>query len=189
MATSERNDLRGQTTVTDLERLQFWKEEKLLTSIPVRLLLLTNWFGVNQDEVFVASSGESGNEIKVGPLKDMLDSQSIIFKAPTDKLGRNRLEDILSLLRTKQRELDQIDALIRKRKQMGDEDETRKDVMYLKRLEERVRAPHPMIDGAINAFLDTMRFQVSEMGLSEMRYQSPIHRMALQQRVEEMDSD
>ena len=189
MATSERNDLRGQTTVTDLERLQFWKEEKLLTSIPVRLLLLTNWFGVNQDEVFVASSGEGGNEIKVGPLKDMLDSQSIIFKAPTDKLGRNRLEDILSLLRTKQRELDQIDSLIRKRKQMGDEDETRKDVMYLKRLEERVRAPHPMIDGAINAFLDTMRFQVSEMGLSEMRYQSPMHRMALQQRVEEMDSD
>lgn len=186
------NRFQGAIPATDFERLQFWKEEKLLTTIPVRLLLQTNWFAAEQDSIVVGTDDQKG-EIHVGKLRDMLQDYSIIFKAPQDEFGKNRLEHVLLLLRTKQREVDKLDALVaarqhRKSREDGDGN-TQRDVLYLQYLKERIQAPHPMIDSVINSFLDTMRFQVSEIGLAEMRHQQPMKRLRALSAVEDLDND
>lgn len=153
----------------------------------------TNWFAAEQDSV-VAASDDAQGTIHVGKLKDMLQDYSIIFKAPQDTFGATRLEHVLFLLRTKQRELDKLDTLMAARvhkpvEPVQRESRTQRDVLYLQYLKERIQAPHPVIDSVINSFLDTMRFQVSEIGLAEMRYQQPLRRAQALMSAEDMDND
>ena len=193
---SDRDSYRHILSDTDYERLKFWREQRLITPISGRLLLLTNWFAANQDEIYI---GEKGNEIIAGKLRDLVNETSIIFKAPQTREGKARLEAVLLYLREKQRQIDHVESLISRRdgamQQKGvdiSSDEAakiQKDVKHLRKLISDIMSPKPRTEAGINTFLDTMRFEITEVGLAELRYQSPVRRLSLEERIREMDND
>ena len=68
-------------------------------------------------------------------------------------------------------------------------EKARRDVGYLNRLSADIRKPRPRIDSAINAFLDAMRFEITELGLTELRNQTPVRRLSIEERIREMNDD
>ena len=168
--------------VTDLERLKFWKEKSLLTSIPVNLLTLTNWFAYRKEDNIVAQLDKEDNFV-VKRLDEVAGDYSVVFKAPQGKYERSILDWVLVKLRQKRAVLDATAELIAANKSAG------KDIRQLESLISRVNRPRPHIDSAINAFLDSMRFDVGDIGLSEMRYQSAAKRAALENLRRDMDND
>ncbi|MBX8632788.1 MAG: hypothetical protein KIY12_07970 [Thermoplasmata archaeon] len=193
---SDRDSYRHILSDTDYERLKFWREQRLITPISGRLLLLTNWFAANQDEIYI---GEKGNEIIAGKLRDLVNETSIIFKAPQTREGKARLEAVLLYLREKQRQIDHVESLISRREGVMQQKGTgitsdeaakiQKDVKHLRKLISDIMSPKPRTEASINTFLDTMRFEITEVGLAELRYQSPVRRLSLEERIREMDND
>ncbi len=168
----------------DSKKTDFWKAPELLSSIPARLLMQTNWFVYHQHEIAnMIAIKESSGSVNVDTLDAAIGKYNIVFKLPGTADSWDNLQEVMFRLRLKQRQTDARQDLIQRLKSEG------KDATYHEHRLSRGRRPHPMDDAFINSFLDTLRFQVSEISLNELRYQTPMRRVSAQMLREEMDND
>ena len=166
----------------DNERLKFWKSGKLLTSIPKDLLMLTGWLDENASTTVVAERADG--TFVTAPASSVKDEDyTVVFRVPRNNYDRERLESILGILRKLQSDTRHAEQLIRKRQSEG------KDAERLKKDREWLMRTRGALYGRINSFLDTLRFEITDMGLEEMRYQAPSKRMWVEQIRSEMDND
>lgn len=173
----------------DSKKTDFWQGEGNLSPIPARLLMQTNWFAYHWDEIAgMVSFRESGGTLNVEKMDEVIAKRLIVFKLPPR--GTREGEDawdnmceVMFRLRLKQRLVDGRHNRIERLKAEG------KDTSYDERRLLKGSRPRPMDDAFINSFLDTLRFEVSETSLNELRYQAPTRRISVQTLREDMDND
>ena len=64
-----------------------------------------------------------------------------------------------------------------------------RDVEYLQRQKDRIKTPLIMTDGRTNAFFDSLRFKVSEIGMSELRQIPFLQRLSIERKERELNDD
>ncbi len=166
----------------DIEKINFWKEKGRLATIPWALLALSGYIEeYAQAEVI----GEKDGKIMKGAVYTLPEGTEILFWSPQEKTEKIKLEEILTLLEEKKQAIALVDTIINKFAKVGKED----DVMYLEREKQRIKAPLIIINGRINAFLDTLRFRVSEVGMTELRQYPWAQRLSLEKRERELNDD
>ncbi len=172
----------------DIERINFWKAQGLLTSIPIPLLLLVNWPALHLDDIVV---GYQDGDYLSGPVRDFIEhGSSVIFKAGSSRQERETLRVILMELRGMQRAYDIMELDKNDKLKLCKTDVEKKQVKEeFKRDRKRILAPQIMLDAGINAFLDTMRFEVSELGLSELRQRVGQTRVEVTEERRRLDND
>ena len=181
----DRNSSERALIDVDNKRLEFWQKPELLSSVPARLLLQTNWFAYHQNEIarVIAEKEQNGN-ISLNTLDSVIGSYKIVFKLPEgNPRAKKELDDKMFELRMIQRYIDEQQERIAQRKAEG------KDTTHQERLLRRMMKPLPKSDADINSFLDSLRFEVSSLSLDEMKYQAPAKRIHVQEAREAMDND
>lgn len=131
---------------------------------------------------------ESGGTVSVEKLDEAMAKRLIVFKLPPlgtkeGEYARDNMHEVMFMLRMNQRLVDGRRSRIARFKAEG------KDTTYDERRLLKGSRPRPMDDAFINSFLDTLRFEVSETSLNELKYQAPMRRISVQALREEMDND
>lgn len=168
--------------IVDNERIQFWKSLGLLRPVPRRLLAMTGWLKENIDAMIVTET-EDGARVTTAAEASKDPDYSVIFRVPSDKAERSYLEECLRYLRKWEADIDHCDEKISRREKEG------KSAEGLKKDREWILRKRAASCSRINAFLDTLRFDIAEMGLGELRYQAPVKRALVEGWRREMDDD
>lgn len=168
--------------VVDNERIRFWKSLGLLQSVPRRLLAMTGWLKENADTIVVTET-EDGAKAATIAEADKDPDYSIIFRVPSDRTEREYLKECLRYLRKWEADVDHCDEKISQREKEG------KSAEGLRKDREWILRKRAASCSRINAFLDTLRFDIADMGLGELRYQASSKKALVEEWRKEMDND
>ncbi len=168
---------------SETEKLEFWKKKGIVTVIPAALLLYTDYFVTNSEASFIVQDGKS-YAIKKGSEIDY--SDQIIFKAPSTKELKSKLEESLRILRKMQ----QADNLLSQiAKQVSDpkmKDAKKTAVEYIKRM---IFTPKIEIFSAINSTFDMLKFETSELALNQLRTGNITETIRLMEKKREIENE
>ncbi len=178
------NDIPGTQMIKspDIEKINFWKEKGRLATIPYELLSLSGYI---EDYAESEVVGEKDGQVFTGKVHNIPEGTEILFWSPQDRKEKNDLQEILSFLEEKKQSVALVDFITRKFQDMGRKD----DVLYLLKEKNRIKSPQIMINGRINAFLDTLRFKVSEVGMTELRQYPSLKRFSIEEKERELNND
>ena len=167
---------------SDLEKINFWKAKGRLTTLSWGLLSLSHYiteYGESE------GTGEKDGKTMTGPVHSLPEGTEILFWSPQDEKGRNKLEEILANLHERRLAIMSDDAIMKKYAGAG----RSRDVEYLQRQKDRIKTPLIMTDGRTNAFFDSLRFKVSEIGMSELRQMPFLQRLSIERKERELNDD
>ncbi|PMP81398.1 MAG: hypothetical protein C0175_05550 [Caldisericum exile] len=167
----------------ETEKLEFWKKKGVITVIPAALLFYTDYFVTNANSSFVVQN-EKGYAIKKGNEIDY--SDQIIFKAPSSKELKIKLEESLRLLRKMQ----QADNLLNQiSKQIMDsvmKDAKNRAIEHIRRM---IFTPKIEIFSAINSIFDMLKFETSDLALNQLRTGNITETIRLMERKREIENE
>ena len=166
----------------DIEKINFWKAQGRLSTIPWELLELSGYIKSYGESVVVGSV--DGKTVE-GKVRNVPEGTEILFWSPQERMEKMKLEEILVFLEEKKQAIHLAESIISRftEAKRGD------DVKYLQRGMKRIKAPTIAINGRINAFFDTLRFRVSEVGMTELRQMPFRARYLIEQRERELNDD
>ena len=87
----------------DNKRLEIFGNSELLSSVPARLLMQTNWFAYHQNEIAeLIARKESDGNISVNTLDSVIGKYKIVFKLPENnpRAARELDEKMFELRKT-----------------------------------------------------------------------------------------
>lgn len=166
----------------DIEKINFWKEKGRLATIPWELLSLSGYIEEYGESTVVGTKNGTAVEGKVHNLPE---GTEILFWSPQERNEKRKLEDVLTHLEEKRQAIGLLGSIIKRFQDAGREN----DVKYLQREMKRIRAPLIAINGRINAFFDTLRFKVSEVGMTELRQVPFYQRHSIERKERDLNDD
>lgn len=207
--------IRPHASVIDIdnERLKFWKSLGLIRSIRREVLELTGWLRENGNEPSAVEV--DGKLIRAPPnLLGAEKDYSAVFSMPKSEVERRTLRKFLSDFELVLSQRSHIDRLIEQTRaelgeldrQLQQEGTTTEGASKVQALEvnknwkskqlrdlqynrDWLLRQRGVMCSAFNALLNTMHFDVSEISLAEMRYQSAASKVRVERLVSDLDND
>jgi hypothetical protein len=167
---------------SETEKLEFWKKKGIVTVIPASLLSYADYFVINSESSFVVENGKNvaikkGNEIDL--------SDQIIFKSPSTKYLKARLEESLTILR-KMQQADNLLRQIELNKDIKMKDAKKKAVEHIRRM---IFTPKIEMFSLINSTFDLLKFETSDLALNQLRTGNITETIRLMEKKREIENE
>ncbi len=167
----------------ETEKLEFWKKKGVITVIPAALLFYTDYFVINSNASFIVQNNKSYT-IKKGDEIDF--SDMIIFKAPSTKELKLKLEESLRILRKMQQADNLLDQISKHNSESKMKDAKNKAIEHIRRM---IFTPKIEIFSAINSTFDMLKFETSDLALHQLRTGNITETIRLMEKKREIENE
>ena len=173
----------------EFAKIGVWIDKGILRTIPMSLLMLTNWPALNQEELVISTDGRRVTESK---MSEVGGTYGIVFYPKPE--NRSAFLDVVSKLRGKKTILELTNSIEERYRHMNDDDEISKSIKQrgissMEYERERILTPRYPTDGRINQVLDEAKLDLANVAFSELKSAPYLPQLYALERKRELDND
>lgn len=171
----------------EFAKIGVWIDKGILRTIPITLLMLTNWPALNREEIVISTDGW---QIKETRMSEVGGTYGIVF----NPVNRAAFLDVESKLRGKKKILELTNSIEERYKHMPGDDEITKSIKErgissMEYERERILAPRYPTDSRMNQVLDEAKLDLASIALSELKSAPYLPQLYALERKKELDND